>query len=82
MAVELAPAGVRVVSVAPTFVDTPMTRPMFADPAFASFVLDNIPLRRLVTPEEVAAAIVYLASPAAAMVSGESLRIDGGWTAQ
>lgn len=82
MAVELAPQGVRVVAVAPTFVVTPMTEPMFADPDFSSFVLDRIPLRKLATPEHVAAAVVFLASPAAALITGESLKVDGGWTAQ
>lgn len=81
LAVELAPRGVRAVAVAPTFVRTPMTAPMFDDPAFAEFVMNMIPLRRVATPEEVAAAIVYLASPAAAMVTGTSLIVDGGWTA-
>ena len=81
MAVELAPQGVRVVSVAPTFVETPMTRPMFDDPQFKSFVLGNIPMGRLARPEDVANAIVYLASPLAAMVVGDSLKVDGGWTA-
>lgn len=82
MAVELAPAGVRVVSVAPTFIITPMTEPMFADPEFNRFVMNRIPMRRLATPEDVAAAVVFLASPAAGLVTGESLAIDGGWTAQ
>ncbi|MGV6876482.1 SDR family NAD(P)-dependent oxidoreductase [Pseudochelatococcus sp. B33] len=82
MAVELAPSGVRVVSVAPTFVETPMTRPMFADPAFSRFVFDRIPLGRLATTQDVAAAVVFLASPAAGLITGESLAIDGGWTAQ
>jgi NAD(P)-dependent dehydrogenase (short-subunit alcohol dehydrogenase family) len=81
MAVELAPAGIRVVSVAPTFVRTPMTERMFADPAFSKFVLDMIPMRELATPEDVAAAVVFLASPAARLITGESLKVDGGWTA-
>lgn len=82
MAVELAPQGVRVVSVAPTFVETPMTAPMLEDPKFREFVLGNIPLARLAKPEDIAHAIVYLASPMAGMITGDSLRIDGGWTAQ
>jgi NAD(P)-dependent dehydrogenase (short-subunit alcohol dehydrogenase family) len=82
MAVELAPYGIRVNTVAPTFVETPMTAPMFADPAFRRFVLDQIPLGRLASVEEVAAAVLYLASPSAAMVTGHSLRVDGGWTAR
>jgi NAD(P)-dependent dehydrogenase (short-subunit alcohol dehydrogenase family) len=81
MAVELAPQGVRVVSIAPTFVTTPLTKPFFEDPVFRKWVLDRIPLGRLGTVEEVASAIVFLASPAAALVTGSSLLVDGGWTA-
>jgi NAD(P)-dependent dehydrogenase (short-subunit alcohol dehydrogenase family) len=82
MAVELAPAGIRVNCIAPTFVRTPLTDGMFADPAFAAFVDRMIPLGQLATPEQIAAAAVYLASPAAGMITGHSLLIDGGWTAQ
>lgn len=82
MAVELAASGVRVVSVAPTFVLTPMTEPMFADAAFRDSVLDMIPMRELALPEDVAAVVVFLASDGARMITGDSLRIDGGWTAR
>lgn len=82
MAVELAPAGIRVNCVAPTFVKTPLTEGFFADPAFRAFVDRMIPMGELATPEQVAAAVVYLASPAAGMITGHSLLIDGGWTAQ
>ena len=81
-AVELAPQGVRVVSLAPTFIETPMTAPMLADETFSRFVLDRIPLGRVGTAAEVAAACVFLLSPAASMVTGSSLLADGGWTAQ
>jgi NAD(P)-dependent dehydrogenase (short-subunit alcohol dehydrogenase family) len=81
MAVELAPKGVRVVSIAPTFITTPLTKPFFDDPVFRKWVLDRIPLGRLGTVEEVAQAVVFLASPAAALVTGSSLLVDGGWTA-
>jgi NAD(P)-dependent dehydrogenase (short-subunit alcohol dehydrogenase family) len=81
MAVELAPKGVRVVSIAPTFITTPLTKPFFEDPVFRKWVLDRIPLGRLGTVEEVASAVVFLASPAAALVTGSSLLVDGGWTA-
>ncbi len=81
MAVELAPKGVRVVSVAPTFIDTPLVRPFFADPTFRQWVLSHIPLGRLGTVEEVAHAVVFLASPAASLVTGSSLLADGGWAA-
>ena len=81
MAVELAPKGVRVVSIAPTFIDTPLVRPFFDDPTFRQWVLNRIPLGRLGTAEEVAHAVVFLASPAAALITGSSLLADGGWTA-
>jgi len=81
MAVELAPQGVRVVSIAPTFVMTPLTAPFFADPAFKKWALDRIPLGRLGTVDEVANAVVFLCSPAASLVTGSSLLADGGWTA-
>lgn len=81
-AVELAPSGVRVVSLAPTFIETPMTAPMLADKTFGQFVLDRIPMGRVGTAAEVAAACVFLLSPAASLVTGSSLLVDGGWTAQ
>jgi NAD(P)-dependent dehydrogenase (short-subunit alcohol dehydrogenase family) len=80
-AIELAPR-IRVNSVAPTFADTPMTRPFFENEQFKRWVFDRIPMGRLLQSDQVAAAVLYLASPAAAMVTGTSLRIDGGWTAQ
>jgi NAD(P)-dependent dehydrogenase (short-subunit alcohol dehydrogenase family) len=81
-AVELAPHGVRVNAVAPTFVETPMTAPFLADPGFRAGVLDRIPLGRLGRVEDVTAGVVFLASDAAALVTGTSLLVDGGWTAQ
>ena len=81
MAVELAPLGVRVNTVAPTFVATPMALPMLENPEFREFVLGMIPMGKIAEPEDVAAAVVYLASPASAMVTGTSPRVDGGWTA-
>lgn len=82
MAVELAPLGIRVNSVAPTYIETPMTRPFFDDPSFREDVLHRIPLGRTGTIEEVAAAVVFLASPAASLITGTSLLADGGYTAQ
>ncbi|WP_418315502.1 SDR family NAD(P)-dependent oxidoreductase [Piscinibacter sakaiensis] len=82
MAVELAPNGIRVNSIGPTFVDTPLVRRIVDTPEKSRFVLSNIPLGRLASVTEIAAAAVYLASPAAAMVTGTCLRVDGGWTAQ
>ena len=82
MALELAPHGIRVVSIAPTFVETPMTKPMFAKPEFGKWVRDRIPAGDVGKPEDVAAAVVFAASPAATLLTGTSLVIDGGWTAQ
>jgi NAD(P)-dependent dehydrogenase (short-subunit alcohol dehydrogenase family) len=82
MAVELASNNIRVNSVAPTFIETPMTAPMLAKPEFRSFVDTMIPLGRIGKPEDVAAAVLYLVSPAASMVTGTSLLVDGGWTAR
>ena len=81
MAVELAPKGVRVNALAPTFIETPMTRSMMDDPGFKEFVQRMIPLGKVGQPNDVAVAALYLASDASAMVTGHSLRIDGGWTA-
>ena len=81
MAVELAPRGVRVVSIAPTFVMTPLSKPFLDDPETRKWILDRIPLGRTGTVEEVANAVVFLASPAASLVTGSSLLVDGGWTA-
>jgi NAD(P)-dependent dehydrogenase (short-subunit alcohol dehydrogenase family) len=81
-AVELAPHGVRVNAVAPTFVETPMTTPFLAEAGFRAEVEGRIPLGRLGRVEDVTAGVVFLASDAAALVTGTSLLVDGGWTAQ
>jgi len=81
MAVELAPKGVRVVSIAPTFVATELTKPFLDDLDTRRWILDRIPLGRVGRVEDVASAVVFLASPAAALVTGSSLLVDGGWTA-
>lgn len=81
MAVELAESRIRVNSVAPTFVLTPMTEPMFADQKFHDFVMGMIPMKKLATAEEVANACVFLLSDLSGSTTGTSLRVDGGWTA-
>ena len=65
----------------PTFIETPLTRPFLEDPEFSEFVMGMIAMKRLGTVDEVAAAVLYLASPASGIVTGTSLRVDGGWTA-
>ena len=80
MAVELAPQGIRVNSVAPTFVETPMTKPMLEDPKFMTFVKDMIPMGKIANVDDVAEAVLYLCG--AKMVTGHSLLVDGGWTAR
>ncbi|MFO1455178.1 MAG: SDR family oxidoreductase [Steroidobacteraceae bacterium] len=82
MAVELAPRQIRVNAVAPTYIETPLTRPFFADPAFREDTLRRIPLGRIGTIDEVSAAVLFLASPAASLITGSSLLVDGGYTAQ
>lgn len=82
LGVELAPHNIRVNSVAPTFVETPMTAPMFKRPEFAKWVYDRIPMGRLGQLDEVVTAVLFAASPAASLMTGTSLVIDGGWTAR
>lgn len=82
MAVELAPENIRVNAIAPTFLETPMTASFFADPEFRNWVLSRIPLGRIGRMDEVSGAIVFLASPAASLITGTSLAVDGGWTAR
>jgi len=82
LAVELAPHGIRVNSVAPTYVETPMTRPFFAHEAFRNETEQRIPLGRIGQVDDITAAIVFLASAAASMITGASLLVDGGYTAQ
>jgi NAD(P)-dependent dehydrogenase (short-subunit alcohol dehydrogenase family) len=82
MGVELGPHGIRVNALAPTFIETPMTRPFFADENFKRSVLDKIKLGRLGQVEDLMGAILFLASDASALMTGASLIVDGGWTAE
>lgn len=81
MAVELGSRGIRVNSVCPTFIETPMTRPFFDKPGFREEVLAKIPLGRLGQIEDIMGPVAFLASDAAALVTGSALMVDGGWTA-
>jgi NAD(P)-dependent dehydrogenase (short-subunit alcohol dehydrogenase family) len=81
LGVEWAPRGIRVNAVAPTFVRTPLTAGMLADPEFAAEVRRRLPTGELATVEQVADAVRYLACDASGSVTGSVLRVDGGWTA-
>jgi NAD(P)-dependent dehydrogenase (short-subunit alcohol dehydrogenase family) len=81
LAVEVASSNIRVCSIAPTFADTPMTKPMFENEEFKNFVYGMIPLKKLVDVQDIVDGILYLSSPQAKMITGTSLLIDGGWTA-
>ena len=82
LALEWSPHGVTVNAVAPTWVYTPGTAERLDDPVFLASVLERIPAGRVATTSDVAAAVLYLASPAAGMVTGTVLTVDGGWTAR
>lgn len=82
MALDLAPHNIRVNTIAPTFVETPMTKPFFENAAFKASVLDKIKLGRLGTLEDIMGAVVFLASDASALMTGSSMLLDGGWTAE
>ena len=80
LAMELGPHGIRVNSIAPTFIETPLAKEMLKDPAFREAVVSKIKLGRTGQVEDLMGAIVFLASDAAAMITGASLLVDGGWT--
>jgi len=82
MAIELAPHNIRVNSLGPTFLETPMTRPFFENKAFRDEVLAKIKLGRLGQLPEITGAIVFLASDASSLMTGSALMLDGGWTAE
>ena len=81
MAVELAPHNIRVNSIGPTFLETPMTRPFFQNEAFRAEVVAKIKLGRIGQIDEITGAIVFLASDASSLMTGSAMVIDGGWTA-
>jgi NAD(P)-dependent dehydrogenase (short-subunit alcohol dehydrogenase family) len=80
IAAELAPQNIRSNCIGPTFIETPMTKPMFEKPDFRQFVMDRILMGRLGKISDVTGAVVFLASPASQLITGASLTIDGGWT--
>jgi NAD(P)-dependent dehydrogenase (short-subunit alcohol dehydrogenase family) len=82
MAVELADQGIRVNTLCPTFVDTPMVRKIVDTPEKEAFLVSKIPMGHMAKMEDVVGAALYLAGPSARMVTGTSLKVDGGWTAQ
>jgi NAD(P)-dependent dehydrogenase (short-subunit alcohol dehydrogenase family) len=82
LALEWGGHGVTVNTVAPTFVRTPGTADRLDQPEFMNEVLTRIPIGRVGTTSEVAAAVIFLASPSAGLVNGTSILVDGGWTAQ
>ena len=82
MAIELAPYGVRVNTLCPTFIDTPMTKPFFENPEFRADVLSRIKLGRLGSVRDLMGGIVFLAGDASALMTGTSLIVDGGWTSE
>jgi 2-deoxy-D-gluconate 3-dehydrogenase len=81
LALEWAPHGITVNAVGPTFILTPLTQSTFDDPALREDLLKRIPLGRVGKPEDVVGAVVFLASPAADLITGHTLLVDGGWTA-
>lgn len=81
-ALDLAPHGIRSNTIAPTFIETPLTRPMFEDAKFKASVLDKIKLGRIGSVEDLMGAVLFLASDASALMTGTSLVVDGGWTAE
>jgi 2-deoxy-D-gluconate 3-dehydrogenase len=81
LAIEWAPHNIQVNAVGPGFIETPLTKPMFADPEFYEGVVRRIPAGRVGLTHDVAGAVVFLASPASDYVTGHTLMVDGGWTA-
>lgn len=82
MAIDLAPRGIRSNTICPTFIETPLTKPYFENPDFIDFVLSKIKLGRLGQVEDLMGAVVFLASAASGMMTGTSIVVDGGWTAE
>jgi NAD(P)-dependent dehydrogenase (short-subunit alcohol dehydrogenase family) len=82
MTIDLAPHGIRFNSIGPTFIETPLKKPFFDQPAFKADVQSWIKLGRIGTVEDLMGAIVFLASDASLLMTGSALKVDGGWTAE
>ena len=82
MALDLAPHGIRSNTIAPTFIETPMTAPFMADPAARASIVSKIKLGRLGQVQDIMGAVVFLASEASSLITGTSMLVDGGWTAE
>jgi len=82
IALDLAPYGIRSNTIAPTFIETPLTKPFFEDTEFKASVLEKIKLGRIGSVEDLMGAVIFLASDASALMTGTSLVVDGGWTAE
>ncbi len=80
-AIELGPLGIRINTLCPTFIETPLTRPFFEDKAFRDWIMGNIRLGRVGQVQDLMGAVLFLASDASAMMTGAALVVDGGWTA-
>ena len=80
MAIDLAGTGIRVNTICPTFIETPMTKPFLAEKSFSDYVLGKIKLGRLGQVEDLMGPVVFLASDASALMTGASMLVDGGWT--
>jgi len=81
MAIELGPKGIRVNTICPTFIKTPLTEPTFNDPEKVAWLEQKIKLGRVGEVEDIMGAVVFLASDASALITGTSILVDGGWTA-
>jgi NAD(P)-dependent dehydrogenase (short-subunit alcohol dehydrogenase family) len=82
MAIEFGPYAIRVNTLCPTFIETPMTQPFLEEPEFRASVLRNIKLGRVGQVEDITGAIVFLASDASSLITGSAMMVDGGWTAE
>jgi NAD(P)-dependent dehydrogenase (short-subunit alcohol dehydrogenase family) len=80
LAIAWAPQGIRVNAIAPGWIETALTRPLFEDPARSEAILARTPLRRWGRPEDVAGAALFLCSPAAAFITGAVVPVDGGYS--